>query len=138
MSGKARSILDLNIEELEEILKSNELPPDVGLEGIQNRDDFNKLFKHRLNPKLIAQHLLRDKMKTRVLVESPELKDERLQVKKAELEIRKLRAENQTAMQQNIYKRLQAIEDGLSLVVAGMSNLNQRLTQLLEGQNPHN
>lgn len=129
-----RSVLDLDINELEKVLGDNALPADVGLQGIEERSDFDKLFKHRLQPKYIAQILLKEKLKTRVLAESPDIKNERLAVKQAELELKKLRLNQQTQMQSNIYKRLQAIESGVQLIVSGISGINERLDQLLSNK----
>lgn len=127
-----RSVLDLDINELESVLTNNALPDDVGLEGIEGRRDFDKLFRHRLSPKYIAQVLLKEKLKTRISAETPEIKSERLQVKQAELELKRLRLENQTQMQGNIYKRLQALEAGVNLAIAGISTINVQLAELLE------
>ena len=127
-----RSVLDLDINELENVLTNNALPDDVGLEGIEGRRDFDKLFRHRLSPKYIAQVLLKEKLKTRISAETPEIKNERLQVKQAELELKRLRLENQTQMQGNIYKRLQALEAGVNLAIAGISTINVQLAELLE------
>ena len=127
-----RSILDLDIAELEEVLNTNSLPDGVGLQGIEERADFAKLFKHRVNPKHIASALLKEKLKTRVLTESPELKSERLAIKQVELELRRKRIEAVTAQQTNIYKRLQAIEDACGLIVRGISNINEKLDVLIQ------
>lgn len=126
-----RSILDLDINELEEVLNTNTLPEDVGLEGIESRKDFEKLFKHRLQPKYMAQALLKDKLKTRITAETPEIKSERLAIKQAELELRKMKMNAQTQMQGNIYKRLQALEAIGNLTVAGITSINQKLDELL-------
>lgn len=125
-----KSVLDLTIEELEEILNTNELPEGISLEGIDQRKDFAKLFKHRMNPKHIAQTLLKERLKTRIMVESPEIKSERMQIRQAELELRKMKIEGQTQMQGNLYKRLQTIEAGVTLIISGIANINQRLDQI--------
>lgn len=130
-----KSILDLGVEELEQILRDNALPANVSLQGIDGRKDFEKLFKHRLQPKYIAQTLLQEKLKTRVMVETPDMKSERLAIKQAELELKKLKLETQTQQQTNVYKRLQAIEDACMLVIRGVSNINERLDKLVEEKN---
>lgn len=128
-----RDITELNVEDLEQILATNTLPEDVALTGISSRTDFDKLFKHRATPKFIAQALLKDKLKTRVLSEGSELKSERMEVRKAEIELRKMRLETQTQQQTNIYKKLQTLEDGLNILISGLANLTRIIQQKEEG-----
>ena len=134
-SMSPRSILELTIEELEQVFKTNELPEGVSISGIDTRTDFDKLYKHRLNPKYIAQTLLRERLHTRIMVESPEIKNERLQLKQAELELKRMKIESNTQMYSNVYKRLQAIESTVTLIVSGITNLNQQMSDVLQKLN---
>lgn len=133
---KQRSIFDLSIDELEVVINSNQLPEGVGLQGIEEHKDFSKLFKHRLNPKFIAEALVKERVPKEALMKGPaepvEMRQQRIELKRVELDLKKKRGEALTFTQQQIYKRLQAIEDGNSVIIAGVNNLNNKLTQLLE------
>ena len=125
-----RDILDLNVDELEEVLRLNTLPDGVGLKGIANRKDFATLFKHRTSPKYIAQVLLKERIKDTVLREPVELKEERNKLKMAELEFKKLKLANATQMQQHLYSRLQAIESGVTMIISNLGSLSERLEKI--------
>ena len=126
-----RSIFSLDINDLEQILISNQLPPDVTLEGIETRKDFDKLFKHRATPKYIAQAILKEKIKGCAMQESPDIKNQRLAIKKMELELRSKRVESVSFQQDQLYKRLQAIESSQNMIIRGITNLNELMERFL-------
>jgi len=133
------SIFDLNINELEEILKSNTLPEGVTLQGIEDRKDFDRLFRSRNTPKHIATTLIREKQSTIPKEpkqrggnqDSEEIKQRRLELKALELDIKGKSKDSLTQLQQNIYKRLQAVEDGQVMIIHSLANLNQKVSELL-------
>ena len=113
-----RSILDFSIEELEKVLTENVLPDGVDLAGLEHRPDADKLFKHRFSPKFIAQAILKDKLKTRVLAEPAGVKSERLAMQQAELELKKLKVQGNTQFQSLILDKLRNIEDMMKIILA--------------------
>lgn len=118
-----RSILDLGIEELELVLATNSLPDGVGLSGLEHRPDADKLYKHRFSPKFIAQALLKDLLKTRVLSEPSSSKSERLALQKAELELKQKKVAGQSQMQNLILDKLRNIEATQRIIMAQLSQL---------------
>lgn len=130
MTNPTKSIFDLNVDELESILASNELPPEITLEGIEQRKDFDKLFKHRANPKAIAQILLKEKVKDRLLAEPTGLKNQRLQLKQAELEYKQLKLNTTSDMQKNIYRYMQKLDTGNLMIMGALNNLQVALNEL--------
>lgn len=102
-----KSILYATVEELKEIITSNQLPEHINLSGLETRDDFAKLFSHRFNPKLIARVLL-DELTRQTNENSP--KNLRLQLKQKELELKEKKISSQTQQLNNIYRKLQDIE----------------------------
>jgi hypothetical protein len=136
-----RSIFDLNVDELEEVLKQNILPAGVTLQGLEDRKDFDKLFKHRLSPKFIAQVILKEKMAdqprqpaqaTAPHPQSQALREQRLELKKQELAIKKMKAETQSAVNQKILDKLAAIETGQTMLAGSLASVNQKLSLVLE------
>lgn len=110
-----RRIVDLTTDELKEIIKTDALPPDVSLEGLEERSDFEKLFNHRHKPKFIAAKLFKEKAGT----QNPEtfsLREERLSIQKETLELRKQKAEKTTWQFQQIKKQLDRIEKMVNLL----------------------
>jgi hypothetical protein len=112
-----KSILDLNVEELGEILATNILPPDCGLQGIEGRSDFKKLFAPR--PTGVAYQP----------VETAELKEKRLQIRELELNAKNQRGESITQFQNNIYKALQEIKDGQMFIMSSMQTILNKLNE---------
>lgn len=131
--AKLRSIFKLSIDELEMIVASNLLPEGVTLEGIEERRDFDKLFKHRLNPKFIAEACLKEKKKEEMAAasasprEPSELKSQRMELKARELEVRKLKLEGQTIVNNRIIQKLQGLESAQHLIISGIAKINERL-----------
>jgi len=103
-----RSILDLSPEELSIVQKTNKLPDNVSLKGIEERKDFDILYKHRNNLSMLAEHLLKG---------SKTLEHERLLLKKEELELRKEKAKGQTFLLKDLKAHLTRIETKLDLLV---------------------
>lgn len=58
-----KSIFDLDLSELNTILEKGTLPEGISLDGLENRQDFEKLFKHRLNPMFIIRTLIQERIK---------------------------------------------------------------------------
>ena len=129
IANPTRSILDLTLDELEQVINTNELPDGVGLQGIENRKDFDKLFRHRLNPKYIAQALVRDKAtkpQAKGPSESEEVKKLRLELKQKEIDVRTAKAQNQTEMNQRIMNKLLSIESAVQLLAMRVEHLITR------------
>jgi len=82
---KKKSILDLTLHELEEIIETNQLPEGVTLDRLEERRDFQALFSHRNNPKYIAKKLLKERITGE---ESLNLKERRLRLKELELSLK--------------------------------------------------
>lgn len=118
---KTKSILSLGIEELEQILGSNELPTDCDLSGLEERKDFKTFFAHRLAPRFIAKTLLEEKMKAR-LIEPTELKEERLKIKKMELELKKDKAGKTTWQYQQIWNAISNVNKKLDVILNYLSS----------------
>ena len=137
-----KSIFDFNIDELQEFIR-NGGQGEVSLSGIEDRKDFDKLFKHRATPTYIAEALLKEKVASRPKQVNPqpkggcqtpdsaENKANRLQLKQMELELKRQRVESVTQVQSHIYKRLQALEDGQAVIIASLANLTGKLNELL-------
>ena len=128
--AESRSILDLGIDDLEVILSADILPPGVNLAGIEGRPDFDKLYRHRLHPRMIAQVLLKERLKARIAVEPDSLKTQRLEIKKMELEIKEKKLQGERFSLQAINKKLQTIESGQTLIISSLSVINQRLEKI--------
>ena len=139
-----RSIFDLDLEELEQIVKSNTLPPDVELGDIASRRDFDKLFKHRLNPKYIAQIALKERgvaepvePKPRVEAkpyqpaESVDMKTQRLQLKQQELQLKAQKQESLTYLQNEILARQNALISGQNSIIESLALMNEKLDRVL-------
>ena len=134
----ARSIFDLNIDELATVVETGDLPEGISYAGIENRNDFKRLFRHRGTPSHIAQILLKEKATTQPKnpgggsQESEELKQERLRLKQLELAHRQNRVEKLTAMQVRIDKKLQDVEDLCMLNMKLLQSINETMTKLTE------
>jgi hypothetical protein len=103
-----RSILDLNTNELLEIQKTKKLPEGVTLKGIEGRKDFDVLYRHRSNPTLLAEHLLKD---------TKGLEQKRLDLKQAELDLRKEKVKGQTFLLKDLKTHLIRIETKLDFLI---------------------
>lgn len=149
-----KSILDLNIDELQSIIMTDVFPEDVTLEGIEGRKDFQKLFVNRMHPCRIAEIIYKEKAKQkpkepkplkepkppRVFkpvepkiykpfkepyksIEPVAVKNERLELKKAELEFKNKKLESQTLANQNIFKELQEIKSDIQKIITCLLSL---------------
>lgn len=123
-NDNAPTIMDAGIEVLEHILQTNSLPEGMTLKGLEVRPDAERLFKHRYSPKYIAKALLADILKTRVMSEGSDIKDERLALKKIELDLKAKKMESQAQLQRDILARLRGIEDTQRILL-------QRIEQVL-------
>jgi hypothetical protein len=127
-----RSILDLSLDELEQVIATNELPPGVGLQGIEARKDFDKLFRHRLNPAHIATRLVRDKAKplSPTQRESDEMKQARIDIRKLEVEAKHAKANQLTVMNERIIKKLDSIDSGMVLLASRLEAIQRQIDKL--------
>ena len=115
-----KSILDLNIDELKKIVENDSLPLDVNLTGLEERKDFQKLFRFRSSPKMIASVLVREKQKKEVRGgshDTEEVKRKRLELKEKELELKKLKAEGTSYQLKQLFKLLSEVNQKLDFLI---------------------
>ena len=106
-----RSILDLSPTDLEAILQSKRLPEDVTLKGIEERDDFEILYRHRNNPAKLAEYLLS------LNKGDGYIQKQRLELKKQELELRKEKQKGQTFLLKDLKSHLTRLETKLDYLL---------------------
>lgn len=117
------SILNLTFDTLKEIIETNTFPEGVTLEGIEKRDDYEKLFKHRNNPALIAKQLIIPPRKERSTPAEPEdFKRKRLEIRELELKARQERYSATTQTLQSIINTLRRIETGIDYLVQNLKS----------------
>ena len=112
-----RTWLDLSIEELEQILTTGTVPSNLGWGTLPQHPEFSKIFRVREQPARIAKILLDNIIKasgikpppkgghqkiTYVPALSPEYREQRLILKREELEMQKGKQKNQTVMFEKI------------------------------------
>lgn len=115
-----RSILDLSYTELKDIKDTKTLPSDVTLKGIEERADFDTLYRFRQNPSALASYLLKEKKKT-------ENTEEKLSIKKAELDLRSKKQTGQTAVLKDLKSHLTRLETKLDfLIQTATQNQNKK------------
>lgn len=112
------SILTASIEELEAIVQFNTLPEHLSLEGIEERKDFQKLFSHRLNPRFIAQTLLREKRGKPEEEGDASLKEKRLELKRKELELKEKKLDKTSQQLKAIWEVMKRVESKLDIVLS--------------------
>ena len=114
--AKNKSWLDLSVEELEEILASGTIPPNLEWGTLPQHPEFTKIFRYREQPAKIAKILLESITKASkvtppktgrsrieyVGVIPLEQRTQRLELKRQELELAKGKQKNQTVMFEKI------------------------------------
>lgn len=105
-----RSIFDLSIEELEFVLKTDTFPDNVNLKGIEESENFDRLFKYRNNPKMLAQLILKKRLGSRVMSEPSSLKQKRADLKEIELDLKKQKQESASFYQREILELLKTVK----------------------------
>lgn len=135
-----KSIFEASLEELENIVEKNSIEG-FTLEGLQDRADFENLFTNRLNAKYIASKLIKEKLRTRRGVneqeytaagdyiprEPVELKEQRLALRRFEIEQREKRLEAQTVLQTTLIKKLSDIEDMLGFLLRKLQDIDKKI-----------
>lgn len=111
-----RSILDLSPEELREIQETNKFPEGVSLIGIEERKDFDVLYRYRNNPKVLVGHLLKG---------DKQLEQDRINLKKAELKLREEKVKGQTYLLKDLKTHLTRIETKVDLLIQEWANKNK-------------
>lgn len=114
-NSNERTWLDLTVEELEEVMATGQLPPNVGWGSLPQHPDFTKIFRVRENPARIAKILLDNMAKAGNQASKPkttrqqyipalsqDYRDQRLQLKREELALAKDKQKNQTVMFEKI------------------------------------
>ena len=101
-----KSILSLNPSELRFIMESGTLPDTVSLEGIEERDDFEKLYKLRNKPSLLARHIL---LKSKQIGDSL-LKEQRIELQKGTLKLKTEKLQRETERYKGLKAQLSRIE----------------------------
>lgn len=116
-----KSILNLTIDELKEVVKNDTLPLDVNLTGLEERKDFQKLFRFRSSPKMIASALLKEKLEVKEKRggshDTEEVKKKRLELKEKELELKKLKAEGTSYQLKQIHQLLSDVNKKLDFLI---------------------
>jgi len=110
-----RTWLDLDVEELEQVMATGQLPPNVGWGTLPQHPDFAKIFRVRENPARIAKILLDNIAKTNTQPAPPktsrhqyipalsqEYREQRLLLKREELALARDKQKNQTVMFEKI------------------------------------
>ncbi len=82
-----RSIISLSSDELEEVMQTGVWPEDATLDGLEEHKDFNLLFRHRSNPRMLAKQLL----KHTTASDNVSIREKRTLLKQKELELREQR-----------------------------------------------
>lgn len=111
-----RTVLDLNLEELQGIVDTGTYPEGVNFKGLEDNKNFEVLFKHRNSPKLLAKTLLKAKQ---VNLPAPldTLKIQRLELQKETLALKKTKANLHTIQFKTIEKFLRILDQKLNLVL---------------------
>lgn len=132
--AKERTWLDLSVEDLEEILATGTIPEGVGWGSLPQHPDFAKIFRVREQPARIAKILLENITKaagitppktegkqrlTYVPALSQEYRDQRLQLKKEELELAKGKQKNQTVM----FEKILQLETDMHMIKKYMKDI---------------
>lgn len=113
---KIRTILDLTPDELIHVINTNQFPGGLSWEGLEERDDFAILFRHRGSPAKIAKRLLQSTpggKETLQLTKGPkeikyipsvplEYKLKKIELKEKELNLQEKKQKNLTLMWEKI------------------------------------
>lgn len=120
------SILNLSIEQLKNVIQTNQWPEAYTFEGLTQHPHFEKLFKHRNSPKDLAFWLIKysaqvtpkERKPQEIVYEAKDsFKQERLELRKKEYELKKLKLETETVRYNNLYSKLVLIENMLKEVL---------------------
>lgn len=121
-----KSFQDLDLEELQKIVEGQEVPFKISFEGLQNHRKFKQFFKLRNAPQEIAKILLKERRES--LPKDPkekapqivryesnasedELKLRRIKLKEKELELKELKFNSLTAMNDVLEQVLHILKD---------------------------
>jgi len=106
-----RSILSLDKEELTNIMNTGKLPEGISLGGIEERPDFNTLYRWRANPSRLAKELLKSRG------DLSDVEKERLKLREIELDIKKEKAKTHTTALKDIKAQLNRIETKVDYLI---------------------
>jgi len=112
-----RSIFDFSEDELRAVIESGTLPDNTTLVGIENQEDFDKLWRFRSNASKLASSILRKRLGGRISKEAPDLKTQRFELKRMELELKAKKQESAQYYQKIILDKLDQMEVLLKLLL---------------------
>lgn len=119
-----RSIFNLTNDELESIVVNDAFPEGITLAGMEERDDYNRLFRLRNNPRMLANILLKERTHKGKVAEGQGIKEKRLNIKTLELELKKAKLENTTTSFQRVFSRLEEINFKLDVLIRKVERLS--------------
>jgi len=138
--------LTFQLRKLLKVIETNEFPSGITWEGIEERDDFSILFRHRNNPRRLAKKLLQDSPEGRerlkeftpikeikyIGVVPLEIRQKKIELKEKELQIQAGKQKNLTLM----WEKIQDIDSRTSSIQADLNKtlkLLERLISILKG-----
>lgn len=105
-----RSIFDFTDQELEDVIEKKVFPEGTTLTGIEDDEHFDKLWRYRTNPEMLAKLILKKRLGGRVLKEPIAVKEKRYKLKELELNLKLKKQESAMHYQKVILDRLDKIE----------------------------
>jgi hypothetical protein len=111
-----KKILDLSMKELEALLQKDIFPSEISFEGLEEHPSFNRLFKHRNNPKLLATLILKERIRS-TISDSSSIKDRRLLLKEKELELKERKGETISTQIKELKQLLFLISKKLDVLI---------------------
>lgn len=122
ISVEGRSLFDLSTEELEQIIATEQFPEGVNLTGIDEQDGFEKLFRYRSNPKMLAKILIKKRLGQRVLAEPISVKEKRLAIREIEAKTRASKQESAMFYQKQILEELKSLKLKVDILLRHIIN----------------
>lgn len=105
-----RSLFDFTDEELEQVITTEAFPEGTTLIGIEDQENFDKLWRYRNNPAMLAKAILRKRVGGRISKEPVSVKEQRNKLKELELELKMKKADSAMHYQKIILDRLDKID----------------------------
>lgn len=112
-----RSIFDLSNEELEQMISEDTFPPGISLVGMEDRDDYKRLFRLRNNAKALASIILKERTHKGAVVEDTEIKKQRLSIRELELKVKEAKITHTTTSFKRVFEKLEELNFKLDVLL---------------------
>ena len=124
-----RSIFDFSDTELEEVVSSGSMPDGTTLVGIENQENFEKLWRFRSNATKLASSILRKRIGQKLSKEPGSIKEQRFELKRFELELKAKKQESAMFYQKVILDRIDVLELTLKAIHREVKELSKALVR---------